>query len=82
MRSDRHGSAPVGARPFTEALGLLVNTDRVDAEILARYGRLEGVEATAPLDPALARLQDLVLVRRRFVDECASLGRPEQELES
>ena len=82
MRSERHGSAPVGARRFTEAPGLLVKTDRADAEILARHGRLEGVEATAPRDPALAQLQDLALVRRRFVDECASLGRPEQELES
>ena len=38
-------------------------------------GCLEGLAATAPLDPALAQLQDLVRVRRRFVDECASLGR-------
>ena len=73
---------PDCARRFAEALGLLVKTDRVDAKVLARYGRLEGLEATAPLDPALAQLQDLVRVRRRFVDECASLGRQEQELES
>ena len=64
------------------ALGLLVKANRVDAKVLARYGRLEGLEATAPLDPSLAQLQDLVLMRRRFVDECASLGRLEQELES
>ena len=37
---------------------------------------------TAPLDAALAELQDLVLVRRGYVDECAALGRLEQELES
>ena len=73
---------PDCARRFAEALGLLVKTDRVDAKVLARYGRLEGLAATAPLDPALAQLQDLVRVRRRFVDECASLGRQEQELES
>ena len=73
---------PDCARRFAEALGLLVKTDRVDAEVLARYGRLEGLEATAPLDAALAELQDLVLVRRRYVDECAGLGRLEQELES
>ena len=73
---------PDYARRFAEALGLLVKTDHVDAKVLARYGRLEGLEATAPLDPALAQLQDLVLLRRRFVDECASLSRLEQELES
>ena len=73
---------PDCARRFAEALGLLVKTDRVDAMVLARYGRLEGLEPTAPLDPALAELQDLVLVRRRFVAEGASLGRQEQELES
>ena len=73
---------PDCAQRFAEALGPLIKTDRVDAKVLARYGRLEGLEATAPLDPALAQLQDLVRVRRRFVDECISLGRQEQELES
>ena len=73
---------PDCARRFAEALGLLVKTDRVDAKVLARYGRLEGLEATAPLDAALAELQDLVLVRRRYVDACAALGRLEQELEA
>ena len=37
--------------------------------MLARNGRLDGLESTAPLDPALAELQDLVLLRRRYVDE-------------
>ena len=73
---------PDCARHFAEALGLLVKTDRVDAKVLARYGRLEGLEATAVLDAALAELQDLVRVRRRYVDECAALARLEQELES
>ena len=72
----------MGTRHFAEALGLLVKTDYVDAEVLARYGRLEGMEATAPLDPALTQLQDPVLALWRFVDESASLGCPEQELES
>ncbi len=71
---------PDCARRFAEALGLLAKTDRVDAKVLARYGRMEGLEATAPLDKALADLQDLVLLRRRFVDELAALGRIEQDL--
>ena len=73
---------PDCARRFAEALGLLVKTDRVDAKVLARYGRIEGLEASAPLDTALAELQDLVLLRRRFVDELAALAHLDQDLES
>ena len=73
---------PDCARRFAEALGLLVKTDRVDAKVLARYGRIEGLEATAPLDAALAELQDLVLLRRRCVADRAALDRVEQELQS
>ena len=51
---------PDCGRRFAEGLGLLVNTDCVDDNVVARYGRLEGLESTALLDPALAQLQDLV----------------------
>ena len=67
------------ARRFAEAIGLLAKTDRVDTKVLARYRRLEGLEAAALLDKALADLQDPVLVRRPFVDELAALGRIEQD---
>ena len=69
-------------RRFAGARGLLVTTDRVDAEMLASHRRLDGLESTATLGPALAELQDLVLLRRRYVDECASLGHLEQQFES
>ena len=59
MRPDR-------ARRFAESLGPLVKADYEDAKVLARYGRLEGLEASAPLHLALAQLQDLALVRQRF----------------
>ena len=59
MRPDR-------ARRFAESLGPLVKADYEDAKVLARYGRLEGLEATTPLHLALAQLQDLALVRQRF----------------
>ena len=70
---------PDCARHFAAALGLLVKTDHLDPSVVARYGRLEGLEATAPLHLALAQLQDPVLARRRLVDESASLRRREQE---
>ena len=38
----------------------------MDARVLARDGRLEGLEATAPLHLALAQLRDPALVRRWF----------------
>ena len=55
-------------------------TDRIDAAMLARFGCLRSLEPTPPLEPSLANLKDLVLVRRRFVDERASLGKLESEL--
>ena len=72
----RKGCTLAGAR------GLLVTTDCVDAEMLASHRRLDGLESTATLGPALAELQDLVLLRQRYVDECASLGHLEQQFES
>lgn len=42
------------------------------------HRRLDGLESTATLGPALAKLQDLVLLRRRYVDKCASLGHLQQ----
>ena len=58
MRPDR-------ARRFAESLGPLVKADYEDAKVLARYGRLEGLEASAPLHLALAQLQDLAPVARQ-----------------
>jgi len=53
---------------------LLVKTDRVDASVLARYGRLE---STASLYAALAELQHLALQRRHYVNNCCCLVRLE-----
>ena len=43
---------PDCARCFAEALGPLAKTDRVEAAVLVRYGRLEGLAVTAPLEAA------------------------------
>lgn len=47
----------------------------VDTFATGSEGRLEGFEPTAVLDPVLAELPDLVLLRRRYFDRCASIGR-------
>ena len=73
---------PARARRFAQAFGKLAKTDRVDATMLARLGRLEGMEATPPTAESLRQLKDLVLIRRRFVDERADLGKLAPELES
>ncbi len=73
---------PARARRFAQAFGKLAKTDRVDAAMLARFGRLEGLEATPPKTANLRQLKDLVLIRRRFVDERADLGKLASELES
>ena len=70
------------AQHFDRAFGLLVKADHLDAKMLASHGRLDGLEATATLAPALVELQDLVLLRRRYVDECASLAHLERQFES
>ena len=73
---------PARARRFAQAFGKLAKTDRVDAAMLARLGRLDGMEATPPTAESLRQLKDLVLIRRRFVDERADLGKLASELES
>ena len=73
---------PARARRFAQAFGKLAKTDRVDAAMLARLGRLEGMETTTPTAENLRQLKDLVLIRRRFVDERADLGKMASEIES
>lgn len=73
---------PARARRFAQAFGKLAKTDRVDAAMLARFGRLRELEATPPTAEKLRQLKDLVLTRRRFVDERADLGKLASELES
>ena len=73
---------PDCARRFAEALGQLAKTDRVDAAMLARYGRMEGLTATAPREAAQTALLDLVQLRTRCVNERAAYGKLVAELES
>lgn len=60
---------PRQAREFARATGRLAKTDRVDAEILARMGRVLELKPTPPEDPDLARLSDLVARRGVLVGQ-------------
>lgn len=72
---------PDCARRFAQALGLPAKTDRLDAAVPARYGRLADLQATPPEERNLRQLKDLVLVRQRFVDDRADLGKLAAELD-
>ena len=50
--------------------------------MLARYGRLEGLTATAPREAAQTALLDLVQLRTRYVNERTAYGKLAAELES
>lgn len=51
---------PRHVRRFAEAMGYLEKTDRIDAEVIARYALAKGVEAEAPPPASQERLAALV----------------------
>lgn len=55
-------------RRFAEALGRLAKTDRIDADVLARYGEAIKPEIRPFPDAALRELEALVGRRRQLVD--------------
>lgn len=55
-------------RHFARAAGVLAKTDRLDARILAEYGRRMSPEPTPPRPAIQQRLCDLVRRRRQLVD--------------
>ena len=62
--------APVNAkrvRDFARASGLLAKTDRIDAQVLLRYGELMDPPETQEHDESIWDLQTLVRHRRRLV---------------
>lgn len=54
-------------RAFATAQGLLAKTDRLDARVLATYGRVFTLPATARVDPARLRLRALLQRRRQLL---------------
>lgn len=63
---------PRQARDFARSLGRLAKTDRLDAEVLRRFGESLRPEATPPPLPVLRELQDLLVVRQALVEEHAA----------
>lgn len=60
---------PLRSRRFAEAIEVLAKNDRVDAAMLARFGRLDGLEGTPPPSRNLVLLSDLLALCRKLRDE-------------
>ena len=67
---------PRQSRDFAKALGELAKTDRVDARILAAYGRIlsDTAAPTAPLSAFVDELSDLLVMREQLVDARTALN--------
>lgn len=59
---------PRQARRFAQALGILAKTDRVDAEVLARFGAVAQIQPRPLKDEALRQLEEVVARRRQTVE--------------
>jgi transposase len=56
-------------RDFAKASGRLAKTDRIDAEVIARYGAFARPPATPAPDAAARELAELLAFRQRLVGE-------------
>jgi transposase len=59
---------PRQVRDFARGLGLLAKTDRIDAEVIARFGQQASPRVAQPASPESERLQELVARRRQLVE--------------
>lgn len=59
---------PVRVRQFARAMGILAKTDRVDAALLAAYGRMAGLKGFTAVTPEVRRLRELVSRRAQLVE--------------
>jgi transposase len=57
---------PRSVRRFAEAMGFLEKTDRIDAGVIADYGRVKRLVGQAPASPTQTRLRALVVRLRQL----------------
>jgi transposase len=69
---------PARVRQFAKATGRLAKTDRIDAEVLAEYGRTLHPPAEQKTDPLLEEMTDLVR-RRAQLAELLGLQRTQRQ---
>lgn len=71
---------PKNARRFAEAIGVLAKTDRIDAAVLARMGRLGELPSRPVADASLYALRELIGARRALVKERTRIKNREKNL--
>lgn len=58
---------PNKVRAFAQACGLLAKTDRIDAQVLARYGQVFDQQSYQPIDGEVLKLRDLLRRRQQLM---------------
>ena len=64
---------PGRARAYAHAEGLLAKTDRIDAQMLRRYGQAVNLRLAAPTDPLARVLRELLDHRRALVERLVEI---------
>lgn len=64
---------PGRVRAFAHAEGLLAKTDRLDAQLLRRFGQKVQPRLHAPMDPAAITLRELLDYRRQVSDQLVAV---------
>jgi transposase len=64
---------PGRVRAFAHAEGLLAKTDRLDAQLLRRFGEKVRPRLQAPMDPAAIALRELLDYRRQVSDQLVAV---------
>jgi transposase len=64
---------PGRVRAFAHAEGLLAKTDRLDAQLLRRFGQRVQPRLHAPMDPAAIALRELLDYRRQVSDQLVAV---------
>src|SRR5512135_2856717 len=66
---------PKRVRAYARGIGRLAKTDRVDAQVLARYGRTEQPRPTPRPDPQRVALREVLAYRDQILAEIAARTR-------
>lgn len=66
---------PFRSRKFADSLGQLAKTDKIDAQVLARYGAVINPRPSEPVSKQNNALRELQAARRQLVDEIGYLKR-------
>lgn len=60
--------SPSKVRNYAKVIGYLAKTDRIDAKLLALFGKQMQPDLTPQINPKIVMLRDLIKNRRQFVD--------------